>query len=88
MIAACLERFRAASGLTSTELARQMAVLGAQRALRIQGVVARLEARGRRFPPGLVARVRGHLAASLRHPSLAALHRWCAAYYPPASEHG
>lgn len=78
----CVERFRSACGLDAETMDLQVAVLGAQRAMRILGVVARLEARGRAFPASLVERVRGHLGVSLTHPALAGLRAWCAAHYP------
>lgn len=85
----CLERFRAAQpGLSRADLDALIAVLGAQRALRILGVVARLERQDRRFPDGLVARVRGHLATNLRHPATAPLRHWCARHYPAAAQAG
>lgn len=54
-----------------------LAVLGAQRALRILGVFARLERRGRKDYAALVPRVRRHLADNLRHPALAGIRSWC-----------
>jgi aminoglycoside/choline kinase family phosphotransferase len=60
-------------------------VLGAQRAMRILGVVGRLAAtRGRVFPPGMRRRVRGHLEASLAHPALARLRVWYDRHAAPA----
>jgi hypothetical protein len=71
------------------ELAAAVAVLGAQRALRILGVVARLgRTRGRAFPADLEPRVHRHLARSLRHPALADLARWLRAHYPAAADPG
>jgi N-acetylmuramate 1-kinase len=59
-------------------LAVAMAVLGAQRAMRILGVIARLTVtKGRAFPPGMNERVLGHLVAALAHPALAELRGWC-----------
>jgi aminoglycoside/choline kinase family phosphotransferase len=84
----CRRRFSAAVGLGRDALDRQQAVLGAQRALRILGVVARLEGMGRRFPAGLADRVRRDLAINLTHPALAALRRWCETHYPQALRAG
>ena len=65
-------------GLDQEALTAALAALGAQRAMRILGVVGRLMAtRGRVFPPGMRRRVRGHLEASLAHPTLAGLRDWC-----------
>jgi N-acetylmuramate 1-kinase len=59
-------------------LAVAMAVLGAQRAMRILGVISRLTVtKGRTFPPGMNERVLGHLVAALAHPVLAELRGWC-----------
>jgi aminoglycoside/choline kinase family phosphotransferase len=58
--------------------AAAVAVLGAQRAMRILGVIGRLQqTQGRSFPKGMRERVLGHLRASLAHPALAELRRWC-----------
>jgi aminoglycoside/choline kinase family phosphotransferase len=63
-------------GLERERLELALAVLGAQRAMRILGVVGRLMAtRGRVFPAGMRRRVRGHLEASLAHPALDAAAR-------------
>jgi len=65
-------------GLGRERLELALAVLGAQRAMRILGVVGRLVAtKGRVFPPGMRRRVRGHLDASLAHPALSRLRAWC-----------
>jgi aminoglycoside/choline kinase family phosphotransferase len=64
--------------LDRAALATALAVLGAQRAMRILGVMGRLQsAQGRSFPKGMRERVLGHLRASLAHPALAELRRWC-----------
>lgn len=64
-------------GLKRERFELALAVLGAQRAMRILGVVGRLMAtRGRVFPAGMRRRVRGHLEASLAHPALAPLRTW------------
>jgi hypothetical protein len=87
--ARAIARFRAVHpALGRAELDALVAVLGAQRALRILGVVARLRQRGRPFPEGLVARVRRHLAADLRHDLLAPVRAWCARHFPEARAGG
>ena len=79
---------------THPELAREaveagLAVLGAQRAMRILGVAARLTAGGRRgLPPDLVPRVHRHLRVCLEHPATRPLARWCAEYWPAARRSG
>jgi tRNA threonylcarbamoyl adenosine modification protein YjeE len=65
-------RFAQATGQTAATLEAALAVLGAQRALRILGVFARLCLRDGK--PGylrLIPRVWGHLRTNLRHPGLA-----------------
>jgi aminoglycoside/choline kinase family phosphotransferase len=76
--AAVVDNYRAAqSGLGRAELERALAVLGAQRAARILGVIGRLaRVKGREFPSTMRARVAGHLDAALRHPALAGVARW------------
>jgi aminoglycoside/choline kinase family phosphotransferase len=76
---AVVEAYLAARpGLGREDFAAAMAVLGAQRAMRILGVIGRLAAtRGRSFPKGMRARVEGHLGVSLAHPALAELRAWC-----------
>lgn len=70
---ATLTLWRARTGADEAALDARLAVIGAQRALRILGVFARLARQGRpgylRHAPG----VRALLAANLRHPALAAL---------------
>ena len=64
--------------LSRDAFATAFAVLGAQRATRILGVIGRLQqTQGRSFPKGMRERVVGHLRASLAHPALADLRRWC-----------
>jgi aminoglycoside/choline kinase family phosphotransferase len=77
--AAVVEAYLAARpGLGRGDLSAAMAVLGAQRAMRILGVVGRLSTtRGRSFPKGMRERVVGHLGVSLAHPALAELRAWC-----------
>jgi aminoglycoside/choline kinase family phosphotransferase len=77
--AAVVQRYLAARPAFDPEsLAIAMAVLGAQRAMRILGVIARLTTtKGRTFPPGMKERVSGYLVAALAHPALAELRCWC-----------
>ena len=84
--AATVARYAAATGrsLAATEAA--VAVLGAQRALRILGVFARLCLRDAK--PGylrLIPRVWGQLQGNLAAPGLAAVARAAAALPPPAA---
>jgi aminoglycoside/choline kinase family phosphotransferase len=70
-------------GLAAAELEREMAILGAQRAMRILGVFARLAGPGgkpayRAFVP----RVEGWLARNLAHPALAPVAAWCRRHRP------
>lgn len=70
--AAMRRRYADAMGLTAPEA--RFAVLGAQRALRILGVFARLAAeQGKRQYLVLIPRVRAQLHACLAHPALAAV---------------
>ena len=82
--AASLDRFLSArSDVSRSRLEAALAILGSQRALRILGVLARLEAtRGRTFPPGLIERVRRYLAQDLQHPVMERLRAWCVRHYP------
>lgn len=77
--ASVVARYLAARPALDPEaLALAMAVLGAQRAMRILGVIGRLSStRGRAFPAGMKARVLRHLVAALGHPALAELRHWC-----------
>lgn len=77
--AALVDAYLAARpGLGRDALGCALSVLGAQRALRILGVMARLKAtRNRSFPNDMRPRVLGHLQASLAHPALAEMRRWC-----------
>lgn len=69
-------RYAERRGTDPTELAMAMAVLGAQRALRILGVFARLGRTGRGGYAQHLPRVRRHLAANLAHPALGELQGW------------
>lgn len=82
--AAMTARFAAASGLRPDVFATQYAVLGAQRALRILGVFARLcLVAGKPGYLRLLPRVWGQLQQNLAHPALAELARVCNALLPP-----
>lgn len=61
----------------SPDFATAHAALGAQRALRILGVFARLAAQGKPRYLGLIPRVRAHLQRNLQHPALAPLKSLC-----------
>ena len=79
-----LARFCAARGLAPDHFAAHYAVLGAQRALRIIGVFARLCLKAGK--PGylrLLPRVWDQLQRNLTHPALADLARVCNAVLPP-----
>jgi aminoglycoside/choline kinase family phosphotransferase len=76
--AALVARFAVASGIDPTEFAAQYAALGAQRALRILGVFARLCLHvGKPGYLRLVPRVWGQLQRNLAHPALADLRAVC-----------
>jgi aminoglycoside/choline kinase family phosphotransferase len=82
--AAMVARFCAARGLAPDRFAAHYAVLGAQRALRIIGVFARLCLKTGK--PGylrLLPRVWDQLHRNLAHPALADLARVCNAVLPP-----
>ena len=69
-------RFRDLTGIGAAELARAMAVLGAQRNLRILGIFARLAvAAGKPRYLAQMPRVWGHLRHDLAHPALEDLRR-------------
>jgi aminoglycoside/choline kinase family phosphotransferase len=73
-----IARFAAARGLPAQDFAAAYAVLGAQRALRILGIFARLclvAGKGRYI--AMIPRVWGHLRRNLSHPALAGLARVC-----------
>lgn len=77
-------QFRAATGSTATDFDSSYAVLGAQRALRILGIFARLcMVAGKPGYLRLVPRVWGQLQRNLAHPALAPLARICADLLPP-----
>ena len=82
--AAMIARFTSGRGIAPDVFAAHYAVLGAQRALRIIGVFARLCVEGGK--PGylrLVPRVWGQLQRNLEHPVLADLRLVCDADLPP-----
>lgn len=77
-------RFCGAMGMTTADFSMAAAVWGAQRALRIMGVFARLaQNAGKTAYLRLMPRVWGHLQASLAHPVLADLQQICAPLLPP-----
>lgn len=81
---AATRRFAAATGAAGADLAAAVAVLGAQRALRILGVFARLcVVAGKARYLALMPRVWGHLQANLAHPALSPLARVCGALPAP-----
>lgn len=84
---AMIRRFVTAKGLNEADFLPAYAALGAQRALRILGVCARLcLVDGKPGYLALIPRVWGALQRNLAHPELAALARICAALLPPPTE--
>jgi aminoglycoside/choline kinase family phosphotransferase len=84
--AAMIARFAAATRADPDAFAKAFATLGAQRALRIMGVFARLCLKGGK--PGYVAllpRVWAQLQRNLAHPALAPLAALCGALLPSPS---
>jgi N-acetylmuramate 1-kinase len=81
--AAMTARFAAATGTDPQRFQAQYAALGAQRALRILGIFARLclVAGKPQYLP-LIPRVWGHLQRNLAHPALAELRMICDAILP------
>ncbi|MBA3911220.1 MAG: aminoglycoside phosphotransferase [Rhodobacter sp.] len=80
---AMISRFAAATGAATETFAAQYAVLGAQRALRILGIFARLRLMAGK--PGyvrLIPRVWGLLQRNLAHPALADLRGLCETLLP------
>lgn len=78
-VAAMTRRYADATGHEMGALSARLATLGAQRALRILGVFARLcLVAGKPGYLALLPRVWGHLQQNLRHPALAPLARACA----------
>ena len=86
--AAGLARFAAGKGVAVGDLSAAYAALGAQRALRILGIFARLcLVAGKSGYVALIPRVWGQLQRNLAHPALAALRAECAALLPePTAE--
>lgn len=81
-----LARFARARGVTEAKFALPYAVLGAQRALRILGIFARLcLAEGKPQYLRLIPRVWGQLQRNLGHPALEHLRRACAELLPEPS---
>ena len=86
--AAGLARFAAGKGVAVTDLSAAYATLGAQRALRIIGIFARLcLVSGKPGYVALIPRVWGQLMGNLAHPALGALRAECLALLPvPTAE--
>jgi aminoglycoside/choline kinase family phosphotransferase len=85
--AAGLARFAAAKGLRLDEMQAGYAVLGAQRALRIIGIFARLcLVSGKPGYVALIPRVWGQLMRNLSHPALAALRAEVLALLPEPTD--
>ncbi|QIE40991.1 phosphotransferase [Rhodobacteraceae bacterium SC52] len=81
--AAMVTRFAERTGLAEAAVQRDLAVLGAQRNLRIMGVFARLcLAMGKPRYIDLMPRVWSHLSANLTHPALADLNALVTAHLP------
>lgn len=81
--AAMVARFGALTGVDTVEFAAEYAVLGAQRALRILGIFAKLcVVGGKAGYVRLIPRVWGQLWRNLKHPALAKVRRECAALLP------
>lgn len=81
---AAVQRFLDLSGRDETAFSTSLAVLGAQRALRILGIFARLcLVSGKPGYLPLIPRVWGQLQTNLAHPSLAPLARICDRLLPP-----
>ena len=77
-------RFVAATGVAAQDFAAAYAVLGAQRALRIMGVFARLcLSAGKAGYLPLLPRVWGQLQRNLAHPTLAPIAALCRDLLPP-----
>ena len=80
---AMMNRYATATGMPLPDLAHRLAVLGAQRNLRILGVFARLCVHaGKPRYVDLIPRVWGHLMGDLAHPSLADLRAAVTAHLP------
>ncbi|MFN3824973.1 MAG: aminoglycoside phosphotransferase family protein [Pseudorhodobacter sp.] len=81
--AAMIARFAAARALPPGDFAASYAVLGAQRALRILGIFARLcLVAGKPRYVAMIPRVWDHLQRNLAHPALAGFAGICAAILP------
>ena len=83
---AMIARYAQGLGLDPARFAASYAALGAQRALRIIGIFARLAASGKlRYLP-LIPRVWAQLQRNLAHPALSDLRAACATLPPPLLE--
>ena len=79
-------QFCTATGLSGAAFQTASAVWGAQRALRILGIFARLALQsGKTGYLVLIPRIWGHLQTCLHHPALHAFQQICAALLPPPS---
>lgn len=82
--AAMTARYRERTGTGAEALARDAAILSAQRNLKILGIFARLARRdGKPRYLALLPRVWGHLARTLAHPDLAPLAGFVTRHLPP-----
>ncbi|CUH79533.1 aminoglycoside phosphotransferase family protein [Tropicibacter naphthalenivorans] len=87
-VVACISHYLTATGLAGGDFRASLAVLGAQRNLRILGVFARLaRTRGKPHYIDLIPRVWGHLQTDLRHPALAPLRAVLSALPQPTPDH-
>lgn len=85
--AAMIRHFAQASGIESDAFARSYAVLGAQRALRILGIFARLcLVSGKSGYLRLIPRVWAQLQSNLAHPALTELRGLCDDLLPPPDD--
>jgi aminoglycoside/choline kinase family phosphotransferase len=86
---ACVAQYLAKSALPEQDFRASLAVLGAQRNLRILGIFARLAAaRNKPDYVDLIPRVWAHLQGNLRHPVLADLQSVLAQFLPlPDADH-
>ncbi|MGP6088626.1 aminoglycoside phosphotransferase family protein [Antarctobacter jejuensis] len=85
---ACIAQYLEATGLPEEGFHASLAVLGAQRNLRILGVFARLAAtRGKLHYIDLIPRVWAHLQKDLSHPALAGLRETLSVLPEPTPDH-
>ncbi|WP_136443433.1 aminoglycoside phosphotransferase family protein [Pacificoceanicola onchidii] len=87
-VTACIRHYLDASNLPEDSFRAALAVLGAQRNLRILGVFARLAAaRGKPHYIDLIPRVWSHLQNDLKHPAMAPLRPVIANLPAPTPDH-